>query len=417
MAVVYLVLLYLVAWWRTSASLAAAWKLSDEVGLPNDAASLRGAPVPPDQNMAFVLDRAAKLASEFEGKEIDERVLQGDDRSLYDVPERLPLIDELMGDAEYESLLKQAATMKDYYRPSPPNVFRSGPPDYFGTRRSFARIERAAARRLATTGQFEAAALRLLRTHALFRQCLRHETMLLEILVNEAICSSGVDELLRMMRRGVRFSPAIYEAIERELAATDEYRQLLLLSTQFDKFVLVEGYLDVLTWQRLFPFKPIIDSECEFIVRLQHRRVRTCSKPFAEVRDELKQMDAETSGPGYEPDNNYFPRGRWMVGHFALGARTALERMSALNHCVRIVNALARTHDVNADFESLGLPPECLIDPFDGKRLRIKQTPKGPIVYSVGEDLVDDDGDIFWKDNPPAAARDVGISLFEQEAR
>jgi len=417
MSIVYLVLLYLIAWWRTSASLEAAWRLIDEVGLPNDVVALRGSKVPDDQNMALVLDRAARIASDFEGKEIDERVLRGDDRSLYDVPERLPLIDELIGDVEYESLLKQASIMNDYYRPSPPSVFRDGSPQYIQTRRSFERIERAAARRLSTTGQFQAAALRLLRTHALFRRCLCHEPMLLEILSNEAVCSLDVEELLRMMRRGVRFSPAIHEAIERELAATDEYPKLMLLSTHYDKFVLVEGYLDVLTWQRLFPFKPVIDSECEFIVRLQHLRVRTCSKPFADVRDELKRMDVVTSGPGYHPDNNYFPRGRWIVGHFALGARTALERMSALNHCVRIVNALARMHDVTADVESLGLPPECLIDPFDGKRLRIKRTPRGPIVYSVGEDLVDDGGDIFWKTDPPAAPRDVGIALFEQEVR
>src|SRR5262249_23303403 len=62
--------------------------------------------------------------------------------------------------------------------------------------------------------------------------------------------------------------------------------------------------------------------------------------------------------------------------------------------CLRIVNAMARKWDFNAPLESLGLPNECLIDPFDGERLRVKQTPDGPIVYSVDSNFIDDGGKI-----------------------
>jgi len=58
------------------------------------------------------------------------------------------------------------------------------------------------------------------------------------------------------------------------------------------------------------------------------------------------------------------------------------------------------------------LSPEILsslpLDPFTGKNYIYKKKDKGFIVYSVGEDLKDDDGvekkglkpDIVWKDNP-----------------
>jgi hypothetical protein len=43
--------------------------------------------------------------------------------------------------------------------------------------------------------------------------------------------------------------------------------------------------------------------------------------------------------------------------------------------------------------EDLGLPAETLLDPFDGKRLRVKRGTAGVTVYSVGVNLADDGGD------------------------
>jgi len=45
------------------------------------------------------------------------------------------------------------------------------------------------------------------------------------------------------------------------------------------------------------------------------------------------------------------------------------------------------------------LPEECLTDPYDGKRLRVKYADAGPTIYSVGRNLVDDGADYTdWKD-------------------
>jgi hypothetical protein len=50
--------------------------------------------------------------------------------------------------------------------------------------------------------------------------------------------------------------------------------------------------------------------------------------------------------------------------------------------------------DPLATIESLGLPTSVTIDPFDGSMLKLKMTATGPVIYSVGQDLADNDGRI-----------------------
>jgi hypothetical protein len=62
------------------------------------------------------------------------------------------------------------------------------------------------------------------------------------------------------------------------------------------------------------------------------------------------------------------------------------------------LNAL-QTHlpagsDAAPKLAELGLPIETTTDPFTGERLHIKKTPRGWLVYSVGENLQDDGGKI-----------------------
>ena len=88
-----------------------------------------------------------------------------------------------------------------------------------------------------------------------------------------------------------------------------------------------------------------------------------------------------------------------------LDGRRCFDRAIAHSRCLRILNAMAKKKNFNADLNSLRLPEECLIDPMNGERLRVKQTPNGPIVYSVGADLSDDGGRV----NAPTGPYDVGF--------
>ena len=51
-------------------------------------------------------------------------------------------------------------------------------------------------------------------------------------------------------------------------------------------------------------------------------------------------------------------------------------------------------------------------DPYDGKPLRLRQAAGGVIIYSVGPDLVDNNGRID-RDNPNASGTDLGFQLWD----
>jgi len=75
----------------------------------------------------------------------------------------------------------------------------------------------------------------------------------------------------------------------------------------------------------------------------------------------------------------------------------ASNRDQALLRCLRILNALedykaVHGHEANS-LTDLSLPPQATIDPFSGVPLKLKNTAKGWIIYSVMDNGVDDNGD------------------------
>jgi hypothetical protein len=73
-------------------------------------------------------------------------------------------------------------------------------------------------------------------------------------------------------------------------------------------------------------------------------------------------------------------------------AHGAYCRGLAAARALRILNALQARGDLALSFGQLGLPPDVLIDPFDGKPLRRMESKDGLLIYSVCRDLVDDGG-------------------------
>jgi len=78
-------------------------------------------------------------------------------------------------------------------------------------------------------------------------------------------------------------------------------------------------------------------------------------------------------------------------------AHVAANRNLVMVRSVRILNALKeyqQTHDREASrLEDLDLPETATIDPFDGKPLKLKQTDKGWVIYSVYTNGTDDGGE------------------------
>ena len=65
------------------------------------------------------------------------------------------------------------------------------------------------------------------------------------------------------------------------------------------------------------------------------------------------------------------------------------------------------------DVVKAGLLKEIPRDPYDGQPLRLKRTPTGVVVYSVGYDKIDNAGALD-RNNPRAADTDMGFELFDR---
>ncbi len=81
-----------------------------------------------------------------------------------------------------------------------------------------------------------------------------------------------------------------------------------------------------------------------------------------------------------------------------------LRRSQAKSRAVRILAAWQdQGSDPNATLDALGLPDSVSTDPFDGSKMKLKAVNGSVMVFAVGDDLTDDDGDI-------TDDRDVGIA-------
>ncbi len=86
----------------------------------------------------------------------------------------------------------------------------------------------------------------------------------------------------------------------------------------------------------------------------------------------------------------------------------AATRTQAEIRCLRVLNALQMRVPSGSNkvpkLGELGLPTETTIDPFTGEPLKVKRTPRGWLVYSVGRNFKDDGGKL---DDPTTG--DVGV--------
>ena len=83
-----------------------------------------------------------------------------------------------------------------------------------------------------------------------------------------------------------------------------------------------------------------------------------------------------------------------------------------MSRSLRVLNAIQTRVPAGSDrvpeLTELGLPVEATIDPFNGKPLHVKRLPEGWMVYSVGNNLVDDGG-------IPDGKSDVGAGPIGRE--
>jgi len=391
---VLLMVLWFAALRYSSQRLAAAWKLSDEFGYPNDFQALLGPRVAPEKNMTVPLDRASSTAVNFMATERAKRQIVEQDP--LDDPSFLAAMDALIADPNFEGALAEADRLPEYRSPVVEvhplfNIMLT----YLQTRRDLVRAEQAITRRLVAQGKSDEAARKLLRHHRLTRRWEDKEPFLIAALVNIAIRTILIEELNLILRRGP-LPPELHDEIERELAQTETILRVLPQIAQTEKIAAIDAYDEFTPLQKYAALRPVLrpisDNDKAYLLQHLHRWMKVSDRPYYEVKIELDALDDELKRVHSDPVGHFLHLGSTMLLPATNSVRQAFDRMIAKARCLRILNAWSRRNNFSLPLESLGLPQECLIDPFNGKRLMTKTTPDGPVIYSVGPDLKDDGG-------------------------
>jgi hypothetical protein len=232
----------------------------------------------------------------------------------------------------------------------------------------------------------------------------RREPMLMGLLVTAVVEYQAIEQLNRILQAGP-VSPATRRAIEAELAlhdTMDGYTWALRSERAFSLETL-RGQLGPGNWLT----RGFIDRALVGLLDVYERHLRYAAEPYARATAQRK------SAPRLSGWLNPYGRLATLLEPGMAAAREPAERIRAMSRALRVLNALQAHVPPGSDqvppLDSLGLPAEATIDPFNGEPLRVRKTPGGWTVYSVGSNGADDGG-TFDK------AADIGVGPVKAEA-
>jgi hypothetical protein len=388
-AALSLVGLWFVAVLVAERRVAASWKASEAMGLSSRLEDLLPPAMSPEQNAAYPLERASDRSADL--------LLAWEWRAgivVADLSHREhgALLDGLLDDPVYERHLAAADETPDY---APLDDPRLGDvwerPRLVGVR-GFGHGESMLAKHLVESGRYEEAIRRLVRYLRLFRKWGEKETTLTGFSAGYVFRQEALSRLNEAIRRRGRLSWALADEIENELRLNEGRPQDLPMMAQRQKFIELHAYDDYNPLCRHVLLRPAFLVDHAAMLDEFNAVIRCTAEPYAAVKSEFDRMERDEERLRQAPLAG-LQRGTIETLMKIRHSRPMMDSMTAWVRCLRVVTAMARQRDFNADLDSLGLPKRCLTDPFDGKRLRVRRTPDGPIVYSVGPDLVDDGGE------------------------
>ncbi|NLE37084.1 MAG: hypothetical protein GX621_03570 [Pirellulaceae bacterium] len=360
-------------------------------GGPVSLADLEPKPVPPDQNAATYLRRAREdlvaIDSEISqalnaGAGLDDRspaVLNTIRSAVTRYPKVIPLLEQAAACSRYAST-----------EPSVSNDLEA----FFDAIIPRVQDRRPAARLLGSywpevllaEGKREEAVrsnIALLRLCRLFDQ----QPALVDFLASIACRGIALHSLNHILQTG-SVSDELRQELEDELAKHN-------LDVAFRLALKTERAVGFSSFRYFFPL-PYEDNWFArgFYNRLQLRYLEQLTW-YIEHTPEEPSVDKIAEVNSSPPPDCSFGFG---TGGGLLAAQIAQRNGQSLLNAIRVLNALQRRENRDeppaADLSDLGLPREATLDPFTGKPLIVKRVPDGWLVYSVGQNGIDDGGHI-----------------------
>jgi hypothetical protein len=256
-----------------------------------------------------------------------------------------------------------------------------------GTAREASTLIVARALQLASHRDPDAAVKELLKLFSI-AAALDEEPTLTTFFISSQIRNQGVRCIAAILSwRTLR--PATHAQIETVLAQVDP-NQALERALKSERVVNLQ----------LSTSNVALARETEAILDFDQDQITIARRPWSEVKARFDAFPNRTGFWSGTPALNLLKPSIRKV-------HVVKDRQLALIRSLRVLNALAMApHKLTVDWARLDLPADALVDPFDGKMLRVKSDATRWLVYSVGENLVDDAGAITGKD-----CKDVGLEL------
>lgn len=370
--------------WSTSRELERRLAELRAQGAPLTIADFAREPIPPETNAAVYLQRAADDVESVQ-KELMALYPKTGTPPVRLSDEEIKRLDDLFAaHRNLMPLLEQAGACLDYdSQPDvtlSPTAFMEALMDRMSRFRNVIRVLSVRASLLTAKGRFDDALANSILMFKL-RERWSREPLILNYLGGVACQSMAIVTANEVLQTGP-VSPEIREALDAELARLDSSDSLIWALESERAYTLssAQELSDNLFW---FTGGPRNNLTLRFL-DLYDRQLADASRPYWRVEPRAVVRR------GWNPlvilvsllETSMEP------------LRDAAGRVLAITRSLRVLNALqARgVEEVPADLASLGLPPEAIIDPFDGEPLRVKKLPEGWLVYSVGKDRRGEDG-------------------------
>ena len=350
-------------------------------------AELEPTPVPPAENAATYLMRIssdaqklyAEIAPSVHAEDYHLRIgltadqIKAVEEAFQSYPDVLPALAKAANCSQY-------AWPHDYTLP--PMEFITSSIESAQEWRTVARILDGRARYLASMGKSNEAAETYLQLMKLARLQSR-DPLLIAFLVNAAIRQVGIEGLNDVLQTGT-LSPETHAAIDVELGRQESF-------ANFVQALVTERVIGIERFRELRDPLSLLRPHWSDYLDFMASQIE-----MGDISG--YKLEEPTVRPQHPVASSIVPA--------IEASRNTINRVRGLARCVRIVNALyaQAVADDSVDLDSLGLPPDTLIDPFTGSRLLHQETAFG---WKVGNRLDIQDGQGKHTDfvvTPPPAA-------------
>jgi hypothetical protein len=357
-------------------------------GDPVRLSDLARPPIPDDQNAATFLSGAQagvnainrKLAPLYDHKSYQHGRLTDADRK--DVRAAFATHSEVV------PLLEQAAACPDFndqrdYGADPKAVIGSLLPELQDFR-VVANVLKARARLLAVEGDVPGAVSACVTLLRLIRLYEREPPLLIDYLMTAACRGVAINSANAALRLGP-VPQSTRDELERELALDDALKSYLL-ALKVERANIIENF------EKFVPrywVNPVLSTDQCGLIDLYTQQLAVAERPYADAITSL-QAPRSRSIFSMQP----FTGLQTPAVH---KTRQTMDRIRAQARCLRVLNALQRAKGsgtAEPKPSELGLPAEAITDPYTGEPLHIKKIGDSWLIYAVGENLIDDGGDL-----------------------